>query len=89
MCAARKERLTREAIGGTEVPFPEKTVRNITVVALAVLLAIAVLPPREKRQWVAGSVIDARAASTVHDAPPAKAAEAAATAEGNVVDLTY
>jgi len=87
MCAARRQRLTREAIGGSmQVPFPEKTVRNITVVALAVLLAIAVLPAREKRQWVAGSAIDARFVPAVHEAP-AKSAEA--PAEGNVVDLTY
>jgi hypothetical protein len=86
MCAARRQRLTREAIGGVEVPFPEKTVRNITVVALALLLAIAALPPREKRQWV--SVAEARAASAVHEAPAASGS-ATLPDEGNVVDMTY
>lgn len=86
MCAARRQRLTREAIGGDEVPFPENTVRNITVVALALLLAIAALPSREKRQWV--SVVDARAASVAHEAPAASGS-ATVPDEGNVVDLTY
>ena len=87
MCAARRQRLTREAIGGTEVGFPENIIRNITVVALVLLLGFAMAPAREKRPVVASSAIDARATRQVHEAPPAQLAGEAA--EGNVVDMTY
>ena len=84
MCAARRQRLSREAIGGSEVPFPENTIRNITVVALVLLVAIAATPAPERRQ-MAASAIDARIA---HDVPVAKLS-AEARADDNVVDLTY
>jgi hypothetical protein len=87
MCAARRERLTREAIGGMQVPFPENTIRNLTLVGLVLLVAIAFAPPREKRPVFAGSPIDAHAATMVHPASAAQPAEA--SAEGNVVDMTY
>ena len=91
MSDARKERLVREALGGEhiDVPFPERTIRNIALVGFVIMVVIAVSPPRENRQVVAGSIIDARAASAANDAPPAKLTIDSKAAEGNVVDMTY
>ena len=83
----RKERLTREAIGGMNVPFPEGVIRDITAVALVLLVAVAVTPARENRQVLAGSPVDARMVSPAPEGSAARPAEA--SAEGNVVDLTY
>ena len=88
MCEARRQRLTREAIGGSEVGFPEGIIRSITAIGLVLLVAIAAAPLKEPRHVFASSVIDARAATAVH--PVARATPAGdAPAEGNVVDLTY
>ena len=91
MSDARKERLVREALGGKhiDVPFPERTIRNVAFTAFVLLVAIAFTPSREGSQVVASSVIDARAASTVNDAPPARLAIDSKAEEGNVVDMTY
>ena len=87
MCAARKQRLTREAIGGNEVGFPEGIIRGITAVGLVLLVAIAAAPRQENRPVFASSAINS-SAPTVHGAPRATPA-GDAPAEGNVVDLTY
>jgi hypothetical protein len=87
MCAARRQRLTREAIGGSEVGFPEGIIRAITAIGLVLLVAIAAAPVvKEPRHVFAG--IDARAATPAHVVPHETPA-ADAPAEGNVVDLTY
>lgn len=90
MCDARKERMIRETLGGQtpDVGFPEDTLRNIGVVALIVLVAVAVSPV-DRREPVTGSSIDARAATRVHDAPPAKLVLDPNATDGNVVDMTY
>jgi hypothetical protein len=89
MSNARTERLTREALGGyADTPFPERVIRNIGLAALAILVAVAVTPSKEKSQ-VASSAIDARAAATVNDAPPARLSIDPQATEGNVVDMTY
>jgi len=86
MCAARRQRLTREAIGGSEVGFPEGIIRAITAIGLVLLVAIAAAPTvKEPRHVFASSGIDAQAAPVVPRATPA----GEAPAEGNVVDLTY
>jgi hypothetical protein len=90
MTNARKQRLLREALGPGEidVPLPEKTIRAVVLVGLAVLVGVA-LSPTSKPQRLATSLIDARAASTVTDAPPAAIAIDSNAAEGNVPDMTY
>jgi hypothetical protein len=91
MSDARTERLIREALGSkhNDVTFPERTIRNVAFTGFVVLVVIAVTPSRDGGQVVASSVIDARAASMVNDAPPAKLTIDSKAAEGNVVDMTY
>lgn len=89
MTNARKERMIRDVIGADpDVPFPERTIRNLAAVAFVLLVAVAVTPSGNNNV-VTGSIIDARAASTVNDAPPASLAIDPKAAEGNVVDMTY
>jgi hypothetical protein len=88
MCAARKQRLTREAIGGSEVGFPEGIIRGITAIALVLLVALAAAPRQEQRPVFASYAIDARAPAAVPGTQRTTPA-GEAPAEGNVVDLTY
>ena len=91
MTNARKQRLLREALGPGEVdvPFPERTIRTVAMVAFAVLVAIALSPTNKVERHVT-AVLDAKAASgpTNDGAPPAIAIDPKA-AEGNVTDMTY
>jgi len=88
MCAARRERLTREAIGGNEVGFPEGIIRGITAIGLVLLVAIAAAPAMDRRPVYAASAIDPRPVTATNVAQRASPASDA-PAEGNVVDLTY
>ena len=63
-------------------------IRNIGLAAFAIVVAIAMTPSQEKSR-VASSAIDARAAASVNDAPPARLSIDPQATEGNVVDMTY
>ena len=90
MSNARNERLIREALGGNSgMPFPERVIRNVGLIAFAILVAVAVTPSKDSKPLVVSSAIDARAATTVNDAPPARLSIDPKATEGNVVDMTY
>jgi hypothetical protein len=49
MSDARKERMVREALGGSHIDgaVPERTIRNVAITAFVVLVAVAFTPSRE------------------------------------------